>query len=108
MSSVTNIIIATSISEDTSYLKAKFTEFKVNGRPFNLVSVDSEQLPKAWYGGSKFLEANLFIGAYSHLDLEALTAFIKENIKWELAESVQLIVKGQGDTKFRVIDLFPE
>src|SRR4030095_10168300 len=107
MSKVTNIIIATSISEDIAYLKTKFEQLKVNGQPYNLVSVDNESLPKAWYGGSKFLEANLFLGAYNQLDLDALIVFMKEQIKWDVPESVQLIIKEQDDIKFRIIDLFP-
>ena len=72
MSRVTNLIIATSISEDSSYLEKTFNDFKVDESPFNLVSVESEKLPNAWYGGSKFLEVNLFVGAYNYLDLDSL------------------------------------
>lgn len=105
MSKVTNIIIATSISEDITYLENKFKEFSVNGQQYRLVSADSDHLPRAWYGGSKLLEANIFIGAYNYLDLEALIFFMKGHIQWQLPQSVQLIVKEHDDTKFRIIDL---
>ena len=108
MSRVTNLIVATSISEDSSYLEKTFNDFKVDESPFNLVSVESEKLPNAWYGGSKFLEVNLFVGAYNYLDLDSLLVFMKNQIKWEMPESVQIIVKEHEDTKFRIINLFPE
>jgi hypothetical protein len=105
MSEVTNLIIATALSENVEYLKSKFRDFKLNKIPFNIVSVETESLPKTWYGGSKFLEVNLFIGAYNYLDLNALIVFMRSNIAWESPESVQLIVKGQHDEKFKIIDL---
>lgn len=108
MSRVTNIIITTSISEDVDYLIQKFKEFKLNENPFNLVSVDDEALPRGWYGGSKMVEANIFLGAFNYLDLQALISFMKEQINWVNPECVQLISKEQDDFKFTLIDLFPE
>ena len=108
MSRVTNVIIATGLGEDITYLKSKFKEFNVNGLPFNLVSVDNENLPKGWYGGSKLLEVNLFIGAYNYLDLEALIVFMQQQVNWEDPISVQLFAQEQNDFKFKAIDLFPE
>jgi hypothetical protein len=107
MSIVTNIIIATSISEDPEQLAHKFKEFQVNGNPFALVSIDNEALPKAWYGGSKMIEANVFIGAYNHLDLNALISFMRERVSWENPECVQLICKEENAYKFTLIDVFP-
>ena len=107
MSEVTNLIIATELSEDVEYLKLKFKEFKLHGVPFNLVSVESVGLPRGWYGGGKLLEVNLFIGAYNYLDLDALIDFMKNNIDWDSPASVQVIVKRQHDEKFSILDLFP-
>jgi len=108
MSRVSNIIITTGLGEDVSYLKSKFKEFKVNGLPYYLTSADDEELPKAWYGGSKLLEANLFIRSYNYLDLEKLIEFMRKEVEWDSPYTVQLIIKEQNDMKFRVIDLFSE
>jgi len=108
MSKVTNLILATSLSEDPPYLIEEFKKFKVNGLPFNLVSVDNETFPGTWYGGTKKLEINLFIGAYNHLNLSEFIYFMKNEINWEVPDSVQLIVKEQDDLKFRIIELFFE
>ena len=53
------------------------------------------------------METGLLVGAYNHLDLAALLAFMQQ-MQWNDPEDVQLIVKEQKTFKFRVIDLFPE
>ena len=45
-----------------------FFEGQVKG----FVSVEDEQLPRHWYGGGKYLECELAIGAFNHLDVEGL------------------------------------
>ena len=106
MSSVTNIILACSVLEKDDILNQEFKKLVYNGTPFNIVSVNSDQLKKAWYGGTKYLECNLYIGAYNYMDLEKLITDLKK-IKWEDPDFVQLIVKLQDDDKFKIIDLFP-
>ncbi|MDX1954847.1 MAG: hypothetical protein SFU20_04885 [Chitinophagaceae bacterium] len=108
MSKVTNLIVTSSISENVDNLKSAFLKFLVNGRPFDLVSIENENAPQGWYGGSKFIEANIFIGAYNELNLEELIHFMRNDISWESPELVQLIFKKQNKFKFEVIDLFPE
>ncbi len=54
MSVVTNLIITTSTLEDTKYLTEQLQKHLVDDKPFIIASVDSEDLPKAWYGGSKY------------------------------------------------------
>ena len=106
MSVVTNLIIAASTSEDAEYILGQFKKFQVNGNPFFIASVDNENLPKGWYGGSKYLECHILIGAYNHLVLQELMDFMRKEIKWEMPECVQVFVKEQDDMKFRLIDLF--
>jgi len=69
-----------------------------------LVSVDDERLPRAWYGGTKMLEVTILIGALNHFPLQA---FIKhlQSIEWGEMEVVQLFIKDQEDTEFRLIDI---
>ena len=107
MSDVTNLLIAFSSGEDEEKIQQQLRQHTNNGRPFNVVSVDAPTLPAGWYAGSKFLETGLFIGAYNHLNLDELLTFLK-TMAWHEPEDVQLIVKQQWDSKFRLIDLFPE
>lgn len=106
MSRVTSLILTTSLGENIQYLLEKFSQFKLNDSEFYLKWVDDDDLPKKWYAGSKLLSANLFLGAYNHLDLSKLVDFLKKEIVWDSPHSVQLIVKEEEDLIFRLIDLF--
>lgn len=108
MSRVTNIVITTSLSEDVDYLTQQFNQYTSNGLPFNMVCVENGSLPENWYGGSKSLEAHVFIGAFNYLDLDSLIDHLKMRIKWSDPLSAQLIVKEQDDLKFNLINLFPD
>jgi len=68
------------------------------------VSLGDPSLPERWYGGTKYLEAALYIGAFNHLDLEALIAHIR-SLDWPGPTSVQLIHKGQEESRFTVLDV---
>ena len=104
MSDVTNIIFALSIVDvDRGKMDEVNTYFVDKGiKP--LVSVKDERLPRAWYGGSKSLEAELYLGAFNHLDLDEFIKHVR-TISWRFPESVQIIVKEQEDMKFTIIDL---
>jgi len=108
MSKVTSLILATGLGEKVQYLENKIQQFDLNGSPFHLKWVEDKDLPKNWYAGSKLLTANLFLGAYNHLDLSKLITFLRNEIIWDSPSSVQLIVKEEGDLRFRLIDVFEE
>jgi hypothetical protein len=107
MSDVTNLMITFGGGEDEAAVIAKLREYKHRGLSFDVVSVDDDSLPKGWYGGSKYLECNILIGAYNHLHFKSLVEFMR-TMSWDRPDNVQLIIKKQWDTKFRIIDLFPE
>lgn len=107
MSEVTNLIITTSLSENANEVMNKMKSFSVNKNEFRIVSVADNSLPPCWYGGSKSLECNVFIGAYNYLDVIALLEFMRDEMQWKDPGSVQIIIQGQFDTKFKIIDLFP-
>lgn len=107
MSKVTSIILTTSLIENQEYLALNLGNYRVNGLPFNVKSIEDELLPQDWYGGSKRMGANIFIGAFNYLNIEELIEFLRTTIKWESPESVQLFVKEEGDLEFSVIQLFP-
>jgi hypothetical protein len=104
VSYVTNLIFSLSIVDvDRGKMDEVNTYFVDKGiKP--LVSVDDERLPRAWYGGSKYLETGLYLGAFNHLNLDDFIKHVR-TISWEFPESVQIIVKEQEDLKFTIIDL---
>jgi hypothetical protein len=74
---------------------------------FGLVSVHDARLPNAWYGGSKHLETEIAIGAMNHLDLDAFLNHVR-SVEWAYPYAVQVVVQGQQEWKFRLIDAFPD
>lgn len=106
MSVVTNLILHMGILEDENDMAQKVNQYFKNkewlGAP--PVPIDSENR-NGWYGGTKFLECNLFIGAYNHLDLDDFIKHLRA-LKWTSPEDLQIIVKEQNDDKFRIIDVF--
>lgn len=106
MSWVTNAILCFGC-EDTKFrldeVNKLFEEDGVEG----FVRADDPELPRGWYGGQKFLECDLAIGAFNYLSIEDLIEVIRL-VDWENPEAVQLIIKDQEDYKFRIIDIFPE
>ena len=109
MSVVTNLILSFSILEDERSRVSEINFFENNGRGFELATADFERennpsSNKTWYGGTKFLETPLYIGAYNHLDVEGLIEHLKI-VNWEYPESVQLFLKEQESDKFRILEL---
>lgn len=96
MSVVTNTILASfSLGEEGRKL---VNEFFPDGLGF--VWVDDPKLPPGWYGGSKYLECDLAIGAFNHLDLNGLIEHLHS-----IELPCQLIVQEQEDFEFRIIDI---
>jgi hypothetical protein len=100
MSEVTNVLLAFSILEDAD---ARLEE--VNGW-----LAEAEQLPlrDIWrtegaIGGGKRIETPLYAGAYNGFDLAGFLGFLR-TVVWSQPGEVQVIVHGQHDTRWRVID----
>lgn len=127
MSYVTNVILtwnAAEPEEDKLFLDKVNKCFTLevgrdniaayNQRGF--VCVDDPTLPSGWYGGSKYLECGMAIGAFNYLSLERLVIHI-ENVEREINKGrdnrdpiiheIQLLVKDQNDSKFSIIDIGP-
>lgn len=89
--------------------------FNHNGEDLNLVSADylrgtnllGKDNRKSWYGGNKFLETPLYIGAYNNFDILSFIDYLKL-IDWEEIEKVQVIVQEQDDDTFKMIGLLPD
>jgi hypothetical protein len=104
MSVVTNLIVSLPLASERDPRRwiDRVNAFFTDERP--LVYVDDPALPSHWYGGSKYLEADLLIGACNYLDLDAFMAHLR-GIEWEEPERVQVIVKEQDDDGFRILTL---
>ena len=71
------------------------------------VSCDDDSLPRGWYGGTKMLETNVYIGSFNYLNLSDLVEHLKTQVRWtDDPRNVQLIVQEQHDDKFRIIEPF--
>jgi hypothetical protein len=111
MSNVTNLILSIGyfdaeggkIQEVNRY----FEEPEIEAlRCRGLVSISDSSLPAGWYGGSKYFEANLYLGAFNYLLLNEFVEHLR-SVSWQSPEDVQVIVMEQEDERFRIINVFP-
>jgi len=106
MSVVTNLILLFSKSEDCTIIEQQLAEFKYsNNIIFQIASIENDKLPKGWYGGSKYMEANIYLGAFNHFNTNDFINHLK-SIKWENPQDVQIIVKEENEFKFKLINIF--
>lgn len=105
MSKVTNLILITSTMDDSEFTISSLEKFIIHGRPFNIKSIEDLTLPSGWYGGDKHMECNIFIGAYSSFPSNEFIDFISNKVDWYLRENVQVLIKEDADTKFRLIEI---
>lgn len=106
MSLVTNCIFSFSIGEDEeAIMKEVNSYFEIKERP--LISVEDKLLPHGWYGGSKYLETPIYIGAFNFFSIEHFMSHIKE-LPWKEPENVQLIAQGQEEDYFTIYILLSE
>ena len=63
-----------------------------------------QPIQSEWIAGTKCLETDILIAAFSHLVLKELVAVI-ESVEWEWPEDVQLLVKGNEEPRFREVPL---
>lgn len=105
MSVVTNFIIMApcgngdKLKEINSYMEIEYPGKK------GFVSISDDSLPSGWYGGTKFLETEMWIGAFNYLHEEGLISFLR-SMKWKYEEDVQVCYKEDDEDKFKLIDLF--
>lgn len=107
MSKVTNLILAFSTIENKDDCIEAINNYKYRNLKMNLVSIDfSKDMDSGtvWYGGTKFMEANILLGAFNYFDIEDFRNYLR-TIHWQSPELVQLIIKEQDDEKFKIIEL---
>jgi len=107
MSRVTNVILHMGcVGEDEAGVLLSRVNYFFKDQP-GFVLVDDEKLPRGWYGGTKMLECDLAIGAFNYLDVGALILYLR-TLDWPERGDVQLMVKEQDESNFRLINVFPE
>lgn len=103
MSTVTNLILSHSILEDDNGARIKEVN-KFFEREETRGFVEAE-LPYEVYGGSKVLEAPIYIGAFNYLMEDEFLEYLRSEVNWEHPEEVQIIIKRQEDDLFSIINL---
>lgn len=105
MSEVTNLILTCSLGEKEEFVLSQINKFEINNKPFKMISINDKKLPSAWYGGTKYMECCIFMGAYNYLNLNEFIDHLK-SIEWEDPEDVQLIVRNQNEDRFKIVNIF--
>ena len=107
MSLVTNLLLHIGLLDSNPVNGAivRVNEYFSQQGKTGLVGLDDPSLPKAWYGGSKFLEAQLYVGAFNFLDLQGFLSHLR-GLDWKEPGVVQVIVMEQEDDIFRIIPIF--
>lgn len=103
MANTINIIVTASIDDDDGIDKINALPWYRSER--GLVSCDhakTDEYRYSWYGGSKYLETNIWIGAFSELDVNDLIAAMRQ-VAWNEPDCVRLYV-SEGDQRFTRID----
>jgi len=107
MSNVTNLLLHIGMLENEKARIQEVNNYFLQRETRPLISVGDEALPNGWYGGDKYLECHLYLGAFNYLHLNEFISHLK-TITFEEPETVQLIVKEQSDDMFRIIRVFSE
>ena len=75
MRSVHNVILTSRLWDEDKL--EKLNALPWYGGERGLVSCDYDKPRSAWYGVSKYLEMNIWIGAFRELDVDALVSAIR-------------------------------
>jgi hypothetical protein len=97
---VANVVPKTSVGDKDRI--AKLNKVFRSGKEF--VSCDDDSLPRGWYAGGKFLECEIYNGAFNGLVLEELIEAIR-NVDWDDPRRVQLFIQAQEEDRLKEVDL---
>jgi hypothetical protein len=113
MSVVTNVVLHMPLGLEKCMpeINARIAAGHAGHAQPGFVSCDDKSLASGWYGGSKFLECDLYVAAFNHMRIDALVEIIGAGLdglddpsEWG-ASDVQLIVMEQDDDRFRLISI---
>jgi hypothetical protein len=100
MSVVTNVLLKTSVGDKGRI--ARLNELFCAAKGF--VSCDDGSLPRGWYAGGKFLECEIYPGAFNSLALDELIDAIRK-VDWDEPNGVQLFIQAQEEDRLKEVDL---
>ena len=107
MSVVTNVVAAYGLCghEGDYDLLAEINECCEVG---DLKHCENSDLPNRWYGGSKFLEVNIAVGAFNHLQLREWIDRIRERVDFEKyrCDFLQFMVQTQDALGFGIVNVW--
>lgn len=104
MSVVTNILLTFSSFEEEIDCVNSINNFEwFIQRSQKLISIDDSHLNKGWYGGSKYFEAILYVGAFNHFDIEGFVNYLNQSVQFKYPQHVLLLVQGPMDDHFTCI-----
>lgn len=101
MSEVTNVILKTAAGDDRE------------GNPYALNALNLAcckgmapfEEARFYVAGDKFLEVSIYLGAFNHLDLQALRMGI-ESASWDYPDAVQLFIQEDNEERFHEVTLW--
>ncbi|MFA5135358.1 MAG: hypothetical protein WC505_06270 [Patescibacteria group bacterium] len=106
MSNVTNLLLAFCCSEDEDERIREVNAFFDPERDVRgLVAVDDPKLPPHWYGGSKMLEVNLYLGAFNYFRETDFMEYLCTKVQWYSPEQVQVMIRREEDDVFTILTL---
>ena len=96
MSVVTNMIFTFSSTDKNIIFNINKW---LNGREYGELNAVADMA-----GGYKFFESQIFIAAFNHFFLDDFIDFIK-SLAWNDPCAVQIFIKKEFDSKFRIIEM---
>ena len=100
MSAITSFLLSFALLEDEPAATARVNEWLAQQELPTLVATWRQ---RDCYGGAKHMEVPLYAGTINHMPMDEFLAFLP-TIPWEFPESVQVMVFGPWDEKWRLVE----
>lgn len=97
MSDITNVIVTTGGFEEEGFMEFQRLMFPHGGA--GLVSCADKRFDAPWYGGDKYLEVEIYLGAFREFDVDRAIAALRQT-PWKDAEVVQLFISRGRRQRF--------
>jgi len=97
MSRVTSIILTFSVLENDEQKRVnEVNMYQISPTSFvDLKSIEDSELDEVWYGGSKYLNGSIYMGAYDDINVKDFLHHVFENVFWEEPEEVILFIHDE-------------
>jgi hypothetical protein len=97
MSEITNVILTTESCEDEPL--AEFQRLMFPHEETGLVNCRDKRFNPPWYGGDKYLEVDIYLGAFREFDVDRAIAALRQ-ARWIEPESVKLYISRGRHQRF--------